>query len=230
MKQSTLRLKSILILSISLLTATGAYAQRTLFVPDDYGTAFGYFPFGAFDDQPDLSDLSGTSNVVAIPGGSLGATISGLSGPGRAGYIDFGTDFASVQISELWSAYREFTNSSGSNYPSVAPFADIYWSDTSNNSAKAGGTFTDVDTSEFNFGTLETVSVAEDTVLWSQDFSFATAIVPERRYLILESGNPGFGHDRVTELAIVTTPIPEPSAYGLLAGVVALGAVARRRR
>ncbi|MBK1859847.1 hypothetical protein [Cerasicoccus arenae] len=212
----------LLILSSSLAFAASVSAQQ-VFTPADYGTATGgaaYNFLGAFDDQPVIGDL--VAPISTVPGSELGANIDSFAGP-RQAYIDFGADYSTIQIEELWTAYRFFSNIS-----TPTPFEELWWSDTPNNLRGGVGTFTDIDSNDFNFGTTAVASTG--SVSWHQDFDFSTSVTPAHRYLILTMGSNGFAAGRATELAIVTTTIPEPSIYAMALGSLALGLLCLRRK
>jgi len=209
-----------------LLSFNQASAQTSLFLPPDAGEAPGSGGFAdparGFDDQPLLSDLIAPSNDVVVPGGNLGQGVPGDAN--RTGYIDFGTGFASVEIKELWTAYNQFATVS----PAV-PYHDLWWSDTNDATRGAPGTFTDINESAFNFGTISVTSVPGGEVRWTQDFDFGLSpVTPAHRYLLLETDASGFAAGRATEFAIVA--VPEPSAFALIFGCAAVGSLMIRRR
>lgn len=196
-----------------------------VFTPNAAGTATGsafHELDRAFDSQPVIGDLSTSPNDISpVSGGNLGQGVPGDAN--RQGYIDFGTNFADVEITGLWTAYNAFATVN----PAI-PYEDLWWSDTTNNVRGLAGTFTDINESLFNFATQAVSGVPSNTTRWTQDFDFSgSPVTPSHRYLILSTGASGLAGGRATEFAI--TAIPEPSA--LLYGLVAMAAlVAFRRR
>ncbi|WP_309383753.1 PEP-CTERM sorting domain-containing protein [Cerasicoccus frondis] len=213
----------------ALLLATSLHAQQ-VFTPASWGDLT-FLQFSvAFDAQPTLSDLATSPSIVPATspdGFSLGSNGSIGNFSNGFAYIDFGADFASVEIIELWTAYRKF-----STLPDPATsFGTLFWSDSQSQTKGAVGTFEDINPADFNFGTATSVDAPNtgSGVTWFQDFEYSTPVTPSHRYLILGTGSNGFEAGRVTELAIITAAIPEPATYTLLFGAAILGLGALRR-
>lgn len=213
---------------------------RVLFEPVDAGQASGssFYTFGgAFDDQPNITDLP-TSGFNTVSGSTLGSSVPSFASDNgiRVGYIDFGENYSQVQIIELWTAYRNF-----SNYDGNQPFLDLWWADSStltteniagvNTVQKPAASTTDITNPDFNFGT-QPANTGGSSIIWAQDAEFDTPITPERRYLMVAASmasntTGGFASGRGTELAIVV--IPEPSQYAFLIGALVFGGLMLRR-
>lgn len=200
--------------------------QAQIVITPTAGTATGS-PFSStnngFDDQPIIADLV-DGEYVSPAVSSLGSNLGDYADL-RQGYMDFGTGFASIQITELWTAYRRY-----SDYDGATPFVDLWWSDTTNGTRGLAGTFTDINSSNFNFGTQSAAS--PDSVLWTRDFDFSSApVTVARRYLIVETGLDGFADGRASEFAIVgMTAVPESNTVAFLGMGLLVLLVARRRR
>lgn len=218
------------LITLMALSATRALASRILYTPTASGQASGssFFTFqGAFDTQPTLATLP-PSGTNTISGTTLGSNVPSFPNDTgiRVGFIDFGVDFSTVHIVELWTAYRNFTN-----YNGAAPFVDLWWADSNtlnvqniggvNTVIKDAATTTNITDTAFNFGT-NAASTGGSDIIWARDVEFSTPVTPERRYLMLASSmaantTANFAGGRATELAIVVIPEPSTLAVTLLA-------------
>jgi hypothetical protein len=207
----------ILLLGLSLPFVGTMSAQ--VIIPVTSGQASGgqFFQFNqAFDAQPGSIPTDGQ----LVPGDNIGNGIQNFGGA-RQGYIDFGVNFATITITETWTAFRAFGAVTGPN-----PFSALWWSSDTTNTFSGG----DVVATGFNFGTR---SIAYDgaNAQWTRDFT-GLSITPLARYLIVEDGSATFAGGRGTELLIVgfTSPVPEPSTLTLGLVGLAMGVIGYRQR
>jgi hypothetical protein len=193
MKKIPFFFSSVVVLFLGASVSTGKAQQVVLPLTAGGASGSAYFPLQyGFDAQPASPPTVGMTGAT----GSLGSNPNGYAG--RQGYIDFGPNFATLTITEAWTAYWSWTNYNGS-----LPFASLWWSPTTDNVFNAG---TDIAETRFNFGTQAATVGAQ--ALWTRDAA-GLFITPAARYLIVSAPASGtFASDRATELALVgyTTP------------------------
>lgn len=202
--------KAAFLLPITIMASFAAGQAAVILTPSDFGTLPGsQFASlaGAFDNQPTWDGSAPVGGDTSFSGPTITA--------GRYGYIDFGENWASFQITETWTSYTPFTGANAARFI----FAQAWWDDDIADTVNEGGAGF---LTTLNFGGARTSGGG-----WFHDLSYGTPIVPLGRYLNFEyAATP---QDRINELAIVGTIVPEPSTAGLLPGVAAL-AVLRRRK
>ena len=80
-----------------------------------------------FDMQPAVDSATG------IPSGGTGTTRV-PNKPEKTGYIDFGADFANIEITGIWTQYTAYTSGS------MPSFATLWWDDDIDNTINETGT------------------------------------------------------------------------------------------
>lgn len=206
--------------SLSVIPFSSVHAQIVLTVTGGQAVGSGFYQLqNAFDAQPTYAGLPSTPPGT-IPGSTLGANVPSFAAV-RQGYIDFGAGFASLQINQIWTAYRQF-----SNYAGNMAYGSLWWS---NNTDNDFDTISDGDIAEnrFNFGTQAVSGVG--SITWTRDYTGLT-ITPPSRYLIVQTTASGFAADRATEFAIVGTTVPEPTITALIACALLCFVITRRSR
>ena len=150
-------------------------ASVTVLTPEDWGTASGSAycaAVGAFDSPPSWDATQETPvGDQAQPHADTGTAYAN-----RFFYVDFGPDWASLRIAELWTRYRPF---SGGSY---GGFASLWWdddTDTVNDGSSATG---------FNFATAQALSNVGNQQ-WVRDREFAVPVTPAGRYLVIHTGS-----------------------------------------
>jgi len=152
-----------------------ADAERVL-TPTGAGQAEGnsYCPAsGAFDAQPTWDAAAG------VPLGSepspYAATKTAYAD--RFWYIDFGPDYASIQITQTWTRYMP------SSAGSYGGFAGMWWDDDIDTINDNGAAET-----RLQFGSAQNVPYSGDQQ-WIRDVDVsAVPVVPLRRYLVISTG------------------------------------------
>jgi len=172
--------------SISLLaTESPAYLNMTveeeepewqILTPAGRGTATGsaYCPAtGAFNAQPTWDDEEGEpSGDDPVP---HSGTDTGYAN--RYWYVDFGTNWADLRITQTWTRYRPY---SGGNFPG---FASMWWDDDKDTVNDNG-----VAENVLDFQTAQGVPNV-GAQLWFQDVDRSSnPITPQRRYLLVGTG------------------------------------------
>lgn len=182
------------------IAATTASAQTLqVLTPTGTGAATGslYFPMQfAFDAQPTL-------NTANQPVGGTGGSDAPYYAD-RVGYIDFGPDWAKVQISATWTRYR------ASSVGNQTSYAALWWDDDTDTVNDSGLTET-----RLNFNTAQNLSTGS-TEPWIRDRDLsANPVTPRARYLLCRT--PTTMTNRAKEYAIVgtrtTTPPPPQSTF-----------------
>jgi hypothetical protein len=154
----------------------GSSGEATLGVltPQDWDTATGSAycaAVGAFDSPPTWDGASGEpEGVQSAPHADTGTAYDG-----RFFFVDFGANWSSLRITQLWTRYRPF---SGGSY---AGFAGAWWdddTDTVNDGVAAVG---------FNFATAQSLSDV-GMQQWVRDRAFEAPVTPGGRYLVFATG------------------------------------------
>jgi len=186
-----------LLICLTLLVGLGAINTTADLISVTAGqcTGSGFMDMAdGFDSQP--TDEPPTDNGV---GNDLGGYND------RYGYIDFGTSYATIQITSLWSSYREWTTGAQNRYQ------ELWWDD-------------DIDM--VNDGTTETTLTFDYASVpnqgdpqWLENWS-GSAVTPANRYLIAHTLDSGTSN-RVYENAFFSSvAVPEPGTLSML--VIAL--------
>lgn len=164
----------------------------TILTPIAAGTATGSAycgAVGAFNEPPAWDAVSGApSGLAAAPHATTATAYAN-----RFWFIDFGSDYAKVRITQMWTRYRP---SSPGNHPG---FAMMWWDDdqdTVNDGVTAAA---------MNFDSAQ--ALPNTGQIWVRDRDFtATPITPQGRYLVVSTGaTPG---DRPNEFAFVGYRVP----------------------
>ncbi|RKH55872.1 hypothetical protein, partial [Corallococcus llansteffanensis] len=168
-------------------------------------TGSAYFPLeAAFDDQPSLHPP--TQERYLSTDGGQGVGLYG----GRQAYIDFGPDFANIQITGTWTLWNQWGRTS------QGPLT-YWWSNSRDN------LFNNDDVAETTpgFGFITRLPPTNPTSdhAWSRDYT-GTGLVPKRRYLLVSA--PVTNTNGAVEFAITgrlggTPPrVVPPPAFGAL--------------
>ncbi|RED51157.1 Ig-like domain-containing protein [Cohnella lupini] len=147
-------------------------------------TGGGFFPLGDAFDSTDVA----WDAVSGVPTGSPGGGAPYYAG--RAGYVDFGPDWANVRIESTWTKYYAYTTGN------QTPYAELWWDDDTDTVNDSGLTETDI-----NFNSAQGLNTGS-AAPWVRDSNLAgNPLVPEGRYLMLRS--PSTMTNRATEYAFV---------------------------
>ncbi|QQE10213.1 PEP-CTERM sorting domain-containing protein [Planctomycetota bacterium] len=136
----------------------------------------------------------------------------------RYSYVDFGEDWESIRIAEVWSLYRPFT----ANQAEGVGLSSMWWDDDTDKIQDVG----DPSVTEFALGSYDLVNNSSGQ-LWRPDVKVPAidAFALGGRYLMI-NGQSGF-HGRINEIAFVGF-VPEPASMVLISlGSIAL--LSRRR-
>ncbi len=177
------------------LTVSGGGGTPTwvILTPGAVGTATGSASCtaaGAFNEQPTWDVVNGVPTGIAA---SPHATTT-TAYTNRFWFIDFGANYASLRITQMWTRYRPY---SSGNHPG---FAQMWWDDDKDMTNDG------VTASTMNFGNGQGLPSISSQI-WVRDRDFTSApIAPQGRYLVVSTGAaPG---DRPNEFAFVGYVIP----------------------
>ncbi len=154
---------------------SGGEGALGVLTPEDWGTATGSAycaAVGAFDSPPAWDAASGEPEGVQ----PLAHADTGTAYADRFFYHDFGADWASLRITELWTRYRPF---SGGSYDG---FASAWWdddTDTVNDGVAAA---------DFEFATAQSLPNV-GTQQWVRDRAFEAPVAAGGRYLLIATGS-----------------------------------------
>lgn len=165
----------------------------------------------AFDAQP---TWDGTQPVSAST--TELDTIGAYAG--RYAYIDFGPNYASMNITQAWTRYKNWSAND------VRVFADMGWA-TSYDGWNIPALIPET---QLKLASQAALPYHNDAT-WVQDVDLtATPVVPQGQYLFLHAMTPQNDNQRVAEFAFVGY-VPEPTSLGIL-GFIGVGAMLRRRK
>ncbi len=188
----------------------------------------GYNPLGAFDDQPASLDFTydATKQIYINEGGGKGAGVPSYTSD-RSAWFDFGEDWASIRIHEVWVSYNDWaggTIQSSLNNDGVAGYPRLWWDDDTDNDHTDAGAVA----SALTFYNSVPRNTGEFQWVLDSDFS-GSPYTPQGRYLLVGTTDVSpVAAGRAMEWVFIGEVIPEPSTISLLAmgGLIAL----RRRR
>ena len=201
------------IIAAMVISATGTFAVSTqaaqVLTIAGSGSVSGFTAItNAFDNQP-----SSVPTVGPYTPSNYTANTVTFYAPGRTAYIDFGTAYATDQITATYELFRQY----GTNSTIGLTYA---WS----TDTVIGG-----DIAAPDFGFLEKPNPDSGTARWISPYT-GPAVTPQSRYLLVTSPAGFVDGNASTEWVFAgnVVAIPEPASLGLL--TAGGGLLLRRRR